>query len=185
MKKLPSAILGMCLLFFMGQSLAQIYADERMNESIRKVQNSVLKKYSSYTMGEALSKLKCEKQSWYFSPKSILFDCISPEDTESLNEYDKGENKVRYVVSFYTTNGQISDIGANVLILHSGQLRWSINLRQQFELGRDEFLTIALNPSEEGSLFPLDNFIKSRSKGRYTNLIDFVEQMKKTRVLLR
>ena len=163
----------------MGQSLAETNDDEL----IRKVQNSVLKEYSSYTIGEAFSKLKCDHRYWYSSPKNpniTHFICTSTEDEELLKRIDGKRRQVSFSASFSTTNGQISVLKANVYIylLHGV----SINLIdvKDLGLGQDELLAEALNPVEKGRIFPpifpLSNFIKSHSRGRYTDLIDFAEK---------
>ncbi len=179
------AMLGICFTFAgysssaAGESFVPDYG------LISKVRNSVLEKYStSYTIDEALSKLKCEKQSWVPLPNnSFNFNCISTEDTESLNKFNKGINRVVYAVTFYTTNGQISDIGANIWIHLPDGAKVGLRDAKGLKLGRDELFAAALNPAEKGRIFPLSNFIKFRSGGRYTDLIDFVEKNNPIRIV--
>ena len=44
-----------------------------------------------------------------------------------------------------------------------------------WQLGQQALLAAALDPTKNGRIFPLDNFINFRSKGRYTSLIDLLE----------
>ena len=174
------AVLGTCFTFFAGYSLADTGNNELL---IRKAQNLTTGYSTTYTVGESLSRLKCKKKRWIVNNNgNVAFYCRATENEKILNNLNKGKNEVTFFVWFKPSdNGEtINQIWSDILIeLQDKPKIWLTDLTDVeavgWKLDQEALFVAALDPAKKGRIFPLDNFINFRSKGRYTSLIDLLE----------
>ena len=172
------AVLGTCFTFFAGYSLAETDNDKLLK---RKAQNLTTGYSTGYTVGESLSRLKCQKKRWAINDLgNVVFFCHATENEKILHDFNNGKNSVIYYVWFKPRNGEkaISDVWSDLLITLPNETEiWLTDVKTiDWQLGQQALLAAALDPTKKGRIFPLDNFINFRSKGRYTSLIDLLER---------